>query len=161
MRDKLLNELLCLANDFGVPADKLKSKLIIALDKYEITQRTTEVAVYSGNDIEKYLKLFLLNKRVSGRTERTLIQYKTTLVRFFEEVRKSPLEITSDDIKLYLATKEIRDGVSKQYQYDILRVISSFYTWMQREEYIARNPMNKVDSIKLPKREKGFFRIRN
>lgn len=157
MRDKLLNELLCIANDFGAPSEQLKSKLIIALDKYEVTQRTTEIAICSENDIEKYLKLFLLNKRVSGRTERTLIQYKTTLVRFFEEVRKSPLEITSDDIKLYLATKEIRDGVSKCYQNDILRVIGSFYTWMQREEYIARNPMNKVDKINIPKKRKKAF----
>lgn len=59
------------------------------------------------------------------------------------------------DIKLYLATKEVRDHVSKIYQKNMLRVISSFYQWMVKEEYLLKNPMNKVDEIKTPKVKKS------
>lgn len=158
MRDKLLNEIELILIGCEINPDIVKSKLIILLNDYEITERCTEVAVVTDeDDILKYIKLFLVNKRVSGRTERTLHHYKGELLRFFREVQKSPLDITADDIKMYFATKEVRDGVSKVTQKNTLRVLSSFYQWMMKEEYIIKNPMNKVDDIKLPKIKKHAF----
>lgn len=157
MRDKLLDEICITLMNCGVDANIIKSRLIIILDKYEVSQRCTEVAVVNEDDITKYIRLFLISKRVSGRTERTIQQYKAELTRFFSAVPKSPAEITSDDIKLYLATKEVRDNCSKVYQKNIMRVISSFYQWMVKEEYILKNPMNKVDEIKVPKIKKDAF----
>lgn len=157
MRDKLLDEIIMTLMGAGIDTDAIKSRLIIVLDKYEVEQRCTEVAVINEDDVEKYIRLFLINKRVSGRTDNTLRHYQKELGRFFREVQKSPLDVTSDDIKLYLATKEVRDNVGKVYQKNILRVLSSFYTWMIRDEYILKNPMNKVDEIKIPKRRKEAF----
>lgn len=137
--------------------DKVESKIVIILDKYEITERCTEIALIDENQTEKYLKMFLINKRVAGRTERTLHHYSECLNLFFREVQKSPLDITSNDIKLFLAVKEVRDGINKTSQQNLLRVISSFYQWMVREEYIIKNPMNKVDVIKIPKKKKKAF----
>lgn len=157
MRDELMNKILCLLADYNIDAEKIKSRLFMILSEYEVETRHTEVAVVQEDDITKYVRLFLIGKRVAGRTERTLQQYKAELRRFFTEVQKSPLDITADDIKMYLAVKEVRDGASKVYQRNALRVISSFYTWMQREEHITRNPMNKVDVIKIPKKKKEAF----
>ena len=157
MRDKLLSEIMLVLLGEGVETDRVKSKLTILLNDYEVEARKTEIAIVNEDDITKYMRLFLINKRVSGRTERTIQQYQDTLNRFFREVQKSPLEITSDDIKVYLATKEVRDNCSKVYLQDILRVISSFYQWMVKEEFIIRNPMNKVDDIKTPKVRKEAF----
>ena len=157
MRDKLLEEISLALMSSGIDIENIKSKLVIILNNYEITSRCTEVAVVNEDDITKYVKLFLVNKRVAGRTERTLHHYKCELGRFFREVQKSPLEITPDDIKLYLATKEVRDGVSKVTQKNSLRVISSFFQWMLKEEHISKNPMNKVDEIKTPKTKKEAF----
>lgn len=157
MRDKLLEEISMVLVSEGIEIDTVKAKLIIVLNDYEVQKRCTEVAVVSEDDISKYIRLFLISKRVSGRTDRTIQQYNAELKRFFREVQKSPLEITSDDIKLYLATKEVRDGAGKVYLKNILRVISSFYQWMTKEEYILKNPMNKVDEIKTPKVKKEAF----
>lgn len=157
MRDELMNKILCLLAEYNVDTESLKSRLFMVLNDYEIDARQTEIAVVQEDDITKYTKRFLIAKRVAGRTERTLKCYRDELARFFNEVRKSPLDITSDDIKLYLATKEIRDGVSKAYQKHMLLCISSFYTFMQKEEYITRNPMNRVESIKTPKKRKKAF----
>lgn len=157
MRDKLLQEIIVLLMANGADVEHIKSRLIIILDKYEIESRCTEVAVVNEDDITKYIRLFLISKRVSGRTEMTIQRYKSDLTRFFGIVQKSPLDITSDDIKLYLATKEVKDGASKVYQKNILRVISSFYQWMVKEEHILKNPMNKVDEIKIPKVKKEAF----
>lgn len=157
MRDKLLNEIMMVLISSGVNTGNIKSRLVLLLDNYEITDRCTEISVLEEDDFEKYLKLFLVNKRVAGRTERTLKQYKAELTRFFRTVSKSPINITSDDIKIYLATKEVKDGASKVYQKNILRVISSFFQWMVREEIITKNPMNKVDEVKVPKTKKDAF----
>lgn len=157
MRDKLMNEIICLMTDSGVDMEKFKARLFLILSDYEIELRKTEVAVLDEDATERFVKLFLIGKRVAGRTERTLKCYSDELARFFNEVRKSPLEVTSDDIKMYLAVKEVRDGAGKVYLKHISRVLGSFYTWMQREEYITRNPMNKVDEIKCPKVKKEAF----
>lgn len=157
MRDDLINDIIMMLMGAGIDVDNIKSRLIIILDKYEVSKRCTEVAVVNEDDVEKYTRMFLINKRVAGRTNNTLRHYSAELGRFFKTMQKSPLDVTSDDIKLYLATKEVRDGVSKVYQKNILRVLSSFYTWMIREEYMCKNPMNKVDEIKTPKRRKEAF----
>lgn len=152
-----MEEITMLLMSSGVDVEPLKSRLIILLDKYDVDSRCTEVAVVNEDDITKYIRLFLISKRVSGRTDRTIKHYKAELERFFREVQKSPLDVTSDDIKLYLATKEVRDGSSKVYQKNILRVISSFYQWMVKEEHLLKNPMNKVDEIKVPKVKKDAY----
>ena len=157
MRDELLKKILIALQSEGIDSEKVKSKLIIAMDGYEVTARCTDVAVINEDDVEKYIRLFLLNKRVSGRTENTIRMYKQSLSMFFRECGKSPLEVTADDIKMFLAVKEVRDGASKTYLKDLLRPISSFYQWMQREEHIIKNPMNKVDDIKVPKVKKKAF----
>lgn len=157
MRDKLLEEILCILTGESIDTEKVRSRLYILLRKYEIEERCTELSTVHEDDISKYIRLFLINKKVAGRTERTLAFYKGQLNNFFEGVNKSPIEVTSDDIKLYLATKEIRDGNSKVTIANTSRAIASFYKWMTKEEYITRDPMYKVDSVKVPKRKKHAF----
>lgn len=157
MRDELEKEIIMLLLSAGVDVEQIKSRLVILLDNYEVSKRCTEISVCDEDDITHYVKLFLIGKRVAGRTDRTLHFYKHTLINFFKDVPKSPLEITPDDIKMFLATKEVRDGVGKVYQKNISRVLSSFFQWMQREEHITKNPMNKVDEIKTPKVRKEAF----
>ena len=157
MRDQLLKEITIALMSCGIDPDTVKSKLVMILSNYEISKRTTEISVINEDDTSKYIRLFIINKRVAGRTERTVNHYKDELNRFFREVQKSPVNVTSDDIKLYLAMKEVRDGSSKVYLQNMLRVISSFYQWMTKEEHITKNPMNKVDGIKIPKVKKHAF----
>lgn len=157
MRDKLLNEILMILIAAGFDSEEVRSNLIITIDKYEVEARTTELVVTENDDTDKFIKLFLINKRVAGRTPRTLKMYRDTLKRFFRDVQKGAKDITADDIKLYLATKEVRDGASKTYQKDILRVLRSFYQWMRKEEYMYKIPTDKVEDIKLPKKKKNAF----
>lgn len=156
-RDDLMIKLQQILADYDIPPDDLRSRLYIALEPYEITERSTELVVADEESIEKYVRRFLISKRVSGRTVRTLQAYETALKAFFRECPKIPTEVNPDDIKMFLAVKEVRDGVGKVYQKHLFRCISSFYDWMTKEEYIARNPFNKIESIKLPKAKKPAF----
>lgn len=157
MRDELLRRISMALISEGLDVDKIHGKLVLILNDYEIQSRCTEIAITNEDDIPKYIRLFLISKRVAGRTERTIRAYEGELKRFFENMRKSPLDVTSDDIRMYLAIKEVRDNVGKVYLKHISRVLSSFYQWMQKEEYLLKNPMNKVEEIKIPKVKKKAF----
>lgn len=157
MRDKLLKEIEYALISSGVDAENVRSRLIIVLDKYEVQQRCTEIAIAEEDDISKYIRLFLINKRVAGRTERTLKSYKQGLEKVFNTINKSPASVTADDIKMFLAVRDVRDGVSKCCQQNTCRILSSFYQWMITEEYIIKNPMLKISKIKVPKIRKEAF----
>lgn len=100
MKTRLLHEIL---DSIQSDDELLKSRLILILDKYDITEKETQLVEYDNNEIEKYIKLFLVNKKVSGRTDKTLRHYQITLQKFFDNTGKNPKDITGDDIKLYLA----------------------------------------------------------
>ena len=157
MRDELMSRISMALISEGFDADKVHGKLVLILNDYEIQSRCTEIAITDEDDIPKYIRLFLISKRVAGRTDRTIYAYESELKRFFYNVRKSPLDGTSDDIRMYLAVKEVKDGAGKVYLKHISRVLSSFYQWMQKEEYLLKNPMNKVEDIKTPKVKKKAF----
>lgn len=156
-RDDLMTKIKQILMEYDIPPDELSAKLYLAMDPYEIQQRTTELVVADEETTGKYVSLFLMNKRVAGRTENTIRFYKLGLRLFFDECPKLPTEVTADDIKRFFAVKEVRDGASRVYIKNLSRVLSSFYQWMQREEYITRNPFNKVDEIKVPKTKKAAF----
>lgn len=157
MRDQLQKDIEMLLINNGVEVDAIRSNLVIILNDYEVQKRTTELAILDEDEITKYMRLFLISKRVAGRTERTLNHYKNELQRFFSEIQKNPTEICTNDIKMYLAVKEVRDNVSKVYQQNMVRVLSSFFNFMVTEEYILKNPMNKLEKIKVPKVKKEAF----
>ena len=100
-----MEEITMLLMSSGVDVEPLKSRLIILLDKYDVDSRCTEVAVVNEDDITKYIRLFLISKRVSGRTDRTIKHYKAELERFFREVQKKMSICLLQIIILYLSLK--------------------------------------------------------
>ena len=55
--------------------ETVKHALLITLSKYSVTKGTTELAVYEGDINQNLLQKFLISKRVSGRTDRTIEFY--------------------------------------------------------------------------------------
>lgn len=156
-RDDLMIKLQQILMSYDIPAEEVRAKIYLALDQYEITARCTELVLADEETTDKYIKIFLLNKRVAGRTEGTLKKYNATLIMFFRECQKMPTDVTADDIKKFLAVKEVRDKASKIYLKSMFRDLQSFYTWMVKEEYMIKNPFNKVEDIKTPKIRKAAF----
>ena len=135
----------------------VKWKLEIELSKYEISERCTELAVVTEGKNEAILKKFIASKLAAGRTKRTLEYYRNTLLMFFEKMGKDFDEITADDIRWYLAIRVNKDKVSKTTANNERRNISAFYKWLQVEEVVLKNPMLKVDQMKVNKVQKKAF----
>lgn len=127
------------------------------LGEFEVQNRTTEVALLKEDRNEYLFKKFLTAKIVKGCSERTIECYQKTLKFVFDRVHKTVDEVTTDDIRFYLALRQKRDGVSKVMANNELRVLSSFYQYLQAEEIVIKNPILRIEKIKEDKKQKSAF----
>ncbi len=131
--------------------------LVKELYLYDIVRKETAIVEYSGTKNEDYIKRFIVAKAVCGCTKRTLEQYRATIWKFLCEIGKTADKVTSDDIRCYLATKNMRDGASLSYCDTILRYLRTFYKFMLEEELIEKSPVAKCKKIKYEKKKKEAF----
>lgn len=103
---------------------------------------------HSCKTIGEYLDLFLAAKRLEGCSERSLRYYASTLTRFCDEVSKSAHDITTDDIRDYLMCYSGDGKVGKTTVDNIRRVISSFFSWLEEEDYIYKSPVRRIKKIR-------------
>ena len=138
-------------------ATRLKNVLYMNLTRYDMSMKSTDVAIYKGDETEILLRKFLIAKKIKGCTDRTIQYYKCTCEMFFNKVQKSPMDVDADDIRLYIAERQAKDKVSNVTINNERRNISSFFDWLQKEEIRLKNPMVKIDAIKEVKKKKHAF----
>ena len=100
---------------------------------------------------ENYLELFITSKRIEGCSSRTTCYYEMTLRKLFSEVNKSIKSITTDDLRNYLTDYQKNSKVSKVSIDNIRRILSSFFNWLESENYILKSPMRRIHKIKTVK----------
>lgn len=156
LRTSALERLLFVLMQRDVPnLPEIKNRFQIILDDYKVEPKETALVVYTEGKNEYYIKRFLLGKAVAGCTKQTLKQYDRELRRVFRDIGKDAEKITALDIQLYLAEKMQR--LSPVSVDNTRRFLSTFYGWCQREELILKNPMSRVENIKLKKQKKPAF----
>ncbi|MGN0483849.1 MAG: tyrosine-type recombinase/integrase [Lachnospiraceae bacterium] len=159
-KEQLENEIIMgMKLDDREMVNKLQMVLWRTLNGYEITKRdTTDIEIYDERQNEKILKQFVIAKSVQGLSKRTIAFYGQTIREFLEFIQeKSLVEITTEDIRYFLATKKERDKCSDVTVDNIRRNLSSFFKWMTEEEYIIKNPMLRIKRIKAEKTVKMPF----
>ena len=97
---------------------------------------------------DDYLKLFLDAKRIEGCSERTLHYYKVTVEQMLKKISTPIRKITTDEIRTYLVEYQQHGGCSKVTIDNIRRNISSFFSWLEEEDYILKSPMRRIHKIK-------------
>jgi len=159
LQEKLINRTLLELQDH-LSADqlrRLKDVLTIECSKYLITEQKNEVAIYDEtSDIAAY-KQFFVSKKLQGLSSGTLNLYMQTINLFMRSVRKPFSDVTTNDIRLFIANREMSDRVSKGTLSRERGCIVRFFKWLCNEEYIAKDPGTRVENIKVPKRKKQEF----
>lgn len=151
-REQLFDDICVLITD-----DDLRNRLYIMLDKYEITQRETGIALLQEDRNEYLLKKFIIGKTVKGCTKRTLQFYSYTINFVLNYIEKTVDDITSEDIRLYMAKRLYHDKVTKTSVGNEIRAMSSFFSYIFNEELIDKNPMQRIEKIKKEKTKKEAF----
>lgn len=159
-KEKFINNVVLKMNLNSESSNRLKNILHMELYEYTLTKiKGTDIAVRDETLNERVVKMFLIAKTIEGCTERTVQYYKNIIRYFFEGMNhKSADQITTNDIRYFLALKKERDGNSDRNIDNYRRVLNSFFGWLHTEEYISRNPVAKIGKVRIEKRVKKAFR---
>ena len=141
MEEKLVNILNEMAEYLSiVQMKKLQEVLLknLAPDSVTHTETTNE----------EYLELFLDAKKIEGCSERTIQYYRTTAEHLLGRIKTPIRKITTDEIRTYLVEYQQNGHCSKVTVDNIRRNISSFFSWLEEEDYILKSPMRRIHKIK-------------
>ena len=160
MKEDLITDLaIMLQPHTDMNMQDLKMRIEMVLQPYEVTKAHTELTVYQGDVNERILKRFLAAKMAAGCSAKTIRYYGDSIKITLEKIGKPYMDITADDIRLYLAVRIHKDGVTKATADNERRNLSSFFTWLQKEEILLKNPMSKIESIKVTKKKKKAYSL--
>lgn len=137
-----------LLNDEQLQA--MQDALTLQLNAYEVQERTTEVAVIDSTP-DAMLSKFIATKRIEGKSEATVQRYRDICYMMIHSLCKPLYEITTYDLRYYLASYKQQRNVSNRTLDGIRRCISSFFGWLSAEGLIGRNPCAALSQIKYTK----------
>ena len=118
--------------------------LQIVLQKKLNTQNNQ---TYPYTNIE-YMDMFISAKRIEGCSERTLSYYKATIEHMLSIIVTPLRQVNTDDLRAYLVEYQLRNNCSKTTVDNIRRNLSSFFSWLEAEDYIIKSPIRRIHKIR-------------
>ena len=100
---------------------------------------------------------FINAKRIEGCSEKTLSYYRQTIVSMLSCVEKEPQEIVTEDLRKYLTEYQTSRKSSKVTIDNIRRILSSYYSWLEDEDYIVKSPVRRIHKVKTTKVIKEIY----
>ena len=100
---------------------------------------------------------FLSAKQVEGCSERSVSYYSSTLDNLIKTLEKPFNQIETEDLRVYLSEYQKKNNASKQTIDNIRRILSSFFTWLEDEDYILKSPVRRIHKIKTMKQVKETY----
>jgi site-specific recombinase XerD len=136
---------------------RLKIVLTMDVSKFRIEESKNEVIIYDeSSDLAAY-KQYFVSLKLRGLASGTIELAMRTVDRFNRYMRKPFNEVTTNDIRLYIASRDMENHISKATLNRERGAICRFYSWLHEEEYISKNPATRVETIKVEKRLKKAF----
>ena len=105
----------------------------------------------------EYLKMFLEAKQIEGCSERTIKYYRVTIEHLLKNVQNPIRKITTEMMREYLVDYQKINNCGKTTVDNIRRNISSFFSWLEEEDYILKSPMRRIHKIKTKKAVKNII----
>lgn len=96
----------------------------------------------------KFTELFIAAKRIEGCSDKSLKYYSVTIKTMLVTIKKGICHITTDDLRKYLMTYQTTKHASKVTIDNIRRILSSFFSWLEDEDYIVKSPVRRIHKVK-------------
>ena len=129
--------------------NKLKESLIINFEGVEFIIKTDELKHQEELDENKnMIDSFISSKQVEGCSERTIKYYKEIIEKFVNSFDKSIKQISTNEIRNYLSNYKDNSSCGSTTIDNIRRVLSSFFSWLEDEDYIIKSPVRRIHKIK-------------
>ena len=124
--------------------EKLQEALQRSLSNYKVVEDEEKQALSEQNLVD----LFLSAKRIEGCSEKSLKYYESTILALLDGVGKGVKHIETEDIRCYLTDYQARKQSSKVTIDNIRRILSSFFSWLEDEDYILKSPVRRIHKVK-------------
>ena len=133
--------------------EKLKEVLLYTFYNIEVTSIKDELV----EDTTDYAKMFIAAKRIEGCSERTLNYYETTIKTMIEKLSKKVNSIETEDLRNYLSEYQAKNNCSKVTIDNVRRILSSFFAWLEDEDYIMKSPVRRIHKVKATQTVKETY----
>lgn len=155
MKKRFINDVLqeMLPHLNNAQSEKLQEVLQYFLFNYEITEDRTN----DGDTQTDFVELFIAAKKIEGCSEKSLKYYKKTITTMLESVNKNIKHIVTDDIRTYLTDYQENKNAGKVTIDNIRRILSSFFSWLEDEDYILKSPVRRIHKVKTAKVVKDIY----
>lgn len=139
---------------------QLNSVLLQTISKYTVIEDGDKVKEdFASNN--RLLEIFLSAKLVEGCSAKTIKYYETTVKQLFKYIPKSVKEYTTDDLRAYLAVFQKKHKSSKVTIDNIRRIFSSFFSWLEDEDFILKSPVRRIHKVKTGEQVKEVITDEN
>ena len=149
MKDDIINAMLaalkCALSD-SQKAD-IVSALSLVLNDYQIQKLLTSAEKVKA-DNEVLLAMFLNSKKVEGCSDSSIKYYRSTILKLLAHIDKGVAEVTTNEIREYLSEFKETHNCSKVTIDNIRRIFSSFFSWLEEEDYIPKNPVRRIHKVR-------------
>jgi integrase/recombinase XerD len=142
IQKEVLQRMLPLLDNFQV--SELKHTLETVLCKY-LEDYPDKNEISSQELLQKFLKA----KRIEGCSERTLSYYQKTIDRMLMNTGKEVMHIMTEDLRLYLTNYQQQNNLSRVTIDNVRRILSSFFSWLEDEEYLIKSPIRRIHKVKV------------
>lgn len=132
---------------------QLQNVLESCLQGVEISENTVKISTENVDAAEA----FIAAKRIEGCSEKTLNYYRNTIDAMISGIGKQPSQITTDDLRRYLTDYQAKHKSSKVTIDNIRRILGSFYSWLEDEDYIIKSPVRRIHKVKTSKTVKDTY----
>ena len=131
--------------------NKLKESLIINFEKLDFIMKTDDLKHQEELDENtSMIESFISSKQIEGCSDRTIKYYKEIIDKFNDSFDKSIKKITTEEIRSYLSNYKEMSTCGSTTIDNIRRVLSSFFSWLEDEDYIIKSPIRRIHRIKTP-----------
>ncbi len=124
---------------------QLRQVMEHTLCRYEVTGFEMKQEEDDSNNL---IARFIAAKRIEGCSEKTLKYYQTTIDKMVSELRKSVRHIITEDLRTYLTEYQSKNQSSRVTIDNIRRILSSFFSWLEDEDYIIKSPVRRIHKVR-------------
>lgn len=146
MKQKLINDVVCDMLPYlnNAQIERLQTVIQHVLFDYEVTIKNAK----DTSTEQDFVELFLAAKRIEGCSEKSLKYYRATIDAMVTGIGKEIKHITTDDIRTYLTGYQTKKQSSRVTIDNIRRILSSFFSWLEDEDYILKSPVRRIHKVK-------------
>ena len=156
MRELFVEKVIDTTGEFLDNNQRIKLKEILTeiclnyqIERIELTKKQ-EILKNNTNILNK----FISSKEIEGCSNRTLNYYKDNINKMFDAVNLPVNEITTEILRNYLADYKSNSSAGMVTIDNIRRTLSSFFAWLENEDYIVKSPVRRIHKVKTTRKVK-------